>query len=47
MSRRYFDLEVPAELGNYSMAAHLARHGLLVVTLDPPGVGESDVPHDV
>lgn len=46
MSRRYFDLEVPAGLGNYSMAAHLARKGLVAVTLDPPGVGESDAPDD-
>ena len=27
MSRRYWDLDVPAELGNYSLARHLARIG--------------------
>src|ERR1700749_170335 len=42
MSRRYFDLPVPG----YSMAAYLAQRGILVVTLDHPGIGESDVPDD-
>lgn len=46
MSRRYFDLEVPPGSGDYSMARHLARQGLVVVTVDPPGVGESDRPED-
>ncbi|MEO8691907.1 MAG: alpha/beta fold hydrolase [Acidimicrobiales bacterium] len=47
MSRRYFDLAVtdPA-LGNYSMARHLARQGFVVITLDHPGVGDSDRPDD-
>jgi len=45
-SRRYFDLDVPAALGGYSMARHLAERGLVVVTVDPPGVGASDVPDD-
>jgi alpha-beta hydrolase superfamily lysophospholipase len=42
MSRRYFDLAVP----QYSMAAHLASFGFVVVTVDHPGVGDSDVPDD-
>ena len=42
MSRRYFDLD----LAGYSMARHLAGLGFLVVTVDPPGVGESDRPAD-
>ena len=46
MSRRYFDLDVPAELGNYSMARHLAQAGFVVVTLDHPGIGDSDRPDD-
>ena len=46
MTRRYFDLPVPAELGGYSMARHLADRGMVVVTVDPPGVGDSDVPED-
>ena len=46
MSRRYFDLDVPARLGNYSMARHLAGRGFVVITIDPPGVGESDAPDD-
>jgi len=48
MTRRYYDLTVdPAlGLGNYSMARHLAGRGLVVVTLDPPGVGGSDAPDD-
>ena len=33
-------------LGNYSMARHLAQQGFVVVTLDHPGVGESDRPDD-
>lgn len=45
-SRRYFDLDIPAEVGDYSMARALAARGHLVVTCDPPGVGESDVPAD-
>ena len=46
MSRRYFDLDVDATLGNYRMARHLADQGFVVVTLDHPGVGESDRPDD-
>ena len=46
MNRHYFDLRVPAELGGYSMAAHLAGHGHAVVSVDHPGIGDSDVPDD-
>jgi len=46
MSRGYFDVEAPGEHGNYSMARHLAAQGFVVVTIDPPGVGDSDVPDD-
>jgi pimeloyl-ACP methyl ester carboxylesterase len=48
MTRRYFDLAVAPDLGlgNYSMARHLAGRGFVVVTLDPPGVGDSDKPDD-
>jgi pimeloyl-ACP methyl ester carboxylesterase len=46
MSRGYFDVDAPGEHGNYSMAHHMADRGFVVVTLDPPGVGESDVPDD-
>jgi alpha-beta hydrolase superfamily lysophospholipase len=46
MSRRYFDLDVIGAEGSYSMARHLAAQGFVVVTLDHPGVGESDRPDD-
>jgi pimeloyl-ACP methyl ester carboxylesterase len=46
MSRGYFDVEAPGEHGNYSMARHLVAQGFVVVTIDPPGVGDSDVPDD-
>jgi len=46
MTRGYYDLVVPAALGEYSMARHLAGRGLTVVTVDPPGVGDSDRPAD-
>ena len=46
MSRRYFDLDVAGQNGAFSMARHLAAGGDLVVTVDPPGVGESDAPDD-
>jgi pimeloyl-ACP methyl ester carboxylesterase len=46
ISRRYFDLDVAGENGAFSMARHLAAGGDLVVTVDPPGVGGSDVPDD-
>jgi alpha-beta hydrolase superfamily lysophospholipase len=42
MSRHYFDLAVEG----YSMATHLAACGFIVVTVDHPGVGDSDVPED-
>lgn len=46
MSRGYFDLQAPPGFGNYSMAAHLVDRGFVVVTIDPPGIGESSVPDD-
>src|SRR6185312_11103522 len=46
MSRGYFDLQPPPALGNYSMVRHLTDRGFVVVTLDPPAVGESDEPDD-
>jgi len=46
MSRRYFDLQVPDDAGNYSMARHLARAGFAVATIDHPGIGESSRPED-
>jgi len=46
MSRAYFDLQPPPALGNYSMVRHLTDRGFVVVTLDPPAVGESDEPDD-
>ena len=46
MSRGYFDLQTPAAVGNFSMVGHLVDRGFVVITLDSPGVGESDVPHD-
>jgi pimeloyl-ACP methyl ester carboxylesterase len=46
MSRRYFDLDVPDTAASFSMARSLAAEHLVVVTLDLPGTGESDIPHD-
>jgi pimeloyl-ACP methyl ester carboxylesterase len=46
MSRRYFDLAVSGQDDAFSMARHLAAGGDLVMTIDPPGVGESDAPDD-
>jgi pimeloyl-ACP methyl ester carboxylesterase len=46
ISRRYFDLDVGGQSGTFSMARHLVAGGDLVVTVDPPGVGESDAPDD-
>lgn len=46
MSRGYFDLRAPAHVGNFSMVRHLVDRGFVVVTIDSPGVGESDVPDD-
>jgi pimeloyl-ACP methyl ester carboxylesterase len=43
-SRRYFDLE--ARDASYSMARALSAKGHIVVTLDPPGIGDSDSPSD-
>lgn len=42
MTPRYFDLPVEG----YSMARHLTARGHTVITVDPPGVGDSDVPDD-
>jgi alpha-beta hydrolase superfamily lysophospholipase len=46
MSRGYFDIQAPPSVGNFSMARHLIERGFVVITLDSPGVGESDVPDD-
>lgn len=46
MSRRYFDLQAEGDGDAWSMAAHLAGRGMIVVLLDHPAVGESDVPDD-
>jgi pimeloyl-ACP methyl ester carboxylesterase len=46
MSRAYFDLDVPSEFGEFSMAREAARQGVVVLIIDPPGVGGSDVPDD-
>ena len=46
MSRKYWDIDAPAEFGNYSMARHFAERGHVVVTVDPLGVGESSRPDD-
>jgi pimeloyl-ACP methyl ester carboxylesterase len=41
INRGYFDIDVPPELGNFSMAAHLVNAGFVVVALDHLGIGES------
>jgi pimeloyl-ACP methyl ester carboxylesterase len=46
ISRAYFDLDVPAELGEFSMARFVAEHGMPVLLIDPPGAGGSDRPTD-
>ena len=46
ISRRYFDLAVSGQDDAFSMARYLAGGGDLVVTVDPPGVGESNAPDD-
>src|SRR3954469_20476513 len=46
MSRKYWDLDVPAELGNYSLARYLADRGYAVVTVDHLGIGGSSRPDD-
>jgi pimeloyl-ACP methyl ester carboxylesterase len=45
-NRGYFDLNVPREVGEYSMARFAVDRGVTVLTIDPPGVGESDSPDD-
>src|SRR5688572_28383095 len=40
MSGRYF------EITGFDMAAHLAAEGIVVVTIDHPAIGDSDVPDD-
>jgi pimeloyl-ACP methyl ester carboxylesterase len=45
MTKEYFDLSVPASGDTYSMARYLATRDM-VLTIDPPGVGESDAPDD-
>jgi pimeloyl-ACP methyl ester carboxylesterase len=42
MNRRYFDIPV----AGYSMAADVAARGHLIVLMDHPAVGDSDVPDD-
>jgi alpha-beta hydrolase superfamily lysophospholipase len=44
MSRQYFDIGTPD--GGFSMARYLADSGLVVITIDHLGVGESSRPHD-
>ncbi len=46
MSKRYFDLRGVDGDDAFSMAAHLARRGFVVASLDHPGVGDSDAPDD-
>jgi pimeloyl-ACP methyl ester carboxylesterase len=46
MSRDYFDLDVAPSVGPYSMARFAAERGHMVLTIDPPGVGQSDLPDD-
>ena len=46
ISRAYFDLDVPGATDPYSMARFGAERGHVVLTIDPPGVGESDLPTD-
>jgi pimeloyl-ACP methyl ester carboxylesterase len=46
ISRAYFDLDIPAKFGEYSMASYMAERGQIVLTIDPPGVGDSDLPND-
>jgi pimeloyl-ACP methyl ester carboxylesterase len=46
INRQYFDLDVGGQGGAFSMARHLAAGGDLVATVDPPGVGGSDLPDD-
>jgi pimeloyl-ACP methyl ester carboxylesterase len=46
ISRAYFDLTIPGSDDLYSMAQFAAQRGHTVLTVDPPGVGESDSPDD-
>jgi pimeloyl-ACP methyl ester carboxylesterase len=46
MSRDYFDLDVAPSVGQYSMARFAAERGHVVLTIDPPGVGQSDLPEN-
>lgn len=47
MNRRYFDLIPPdSEDDSFSFARQMARRGFTVITLDYPGLGESDRPAD-
>ena len=46
MSRAYFDVDVPRSNGSYSMARFATSRGHHVLTIDPPAVGESDIPDD-
>ncbi|HEY1990265.1 MAG TPA: alpha/beta hydrolase [Acidimicrobiales bacterium] len=46
MNRAYFDLDVPTGAGDYSMARFAADRGQVVLSIDPPGIGASDVPDD-
>jgi len=44
MSRKYWDLDVPADVGSYSFARYLAGRGFVAVAIDHLGVGESSRP---
>ncbi len=46
ISRAYFDLAIPGSDDLYSMARFAAQRGHYVLTIDPPGVAESDSPDD-
>lgn len=46
MNRAYFDLDVPPNVGEFSLARFAAARGQVVLTIDPPGVGDSDSPDD-
>jgi pimeloyl-ACP methyl ester carboxylesterase len=46
MSGRYFDLAGQDGDGPFSMAAHLAGRGFVVLVVDPPAIGGSDPPDD-
>jgi pimeloyl-ACP methyl ester carboxylesterase len=46
VTRSYFDPEAPVEAGQYSMARFAAERSMVVLLIDPPGAGGSDVPDD-